>query len=132
MNDINSITLSGRLGRDAEFKFFQSGTEIMEVTMCFNTRKKTGDEWRDEPNWMTVKQFKPQGWMKPQLTKGRIVVVTGHIELDKWEKDGEKREKVCVFASQILPMRDKRDETQVPLTPNSELFTEEGDAWKPF
>ena len=40
MSDINTITLSGRLGGDPEFKYFESGAKTVTISIGVNKWSK--------------------------------------------------------------------------------------------
>jgi len=121
MNDINTVTLTGVLGNDAQFKVFGSGNEIAEMNFGFKTRQKNREGvWTDKSHWIRVKAFKLPDFIKQQLTKGRQLVVNGRLEIDTWEKDGVKKSQAVVMANEVWPMRGRMDDTQVPLTPKAE------------
>ena len=123
MNSINSIVLTGNLGQDPTFKFFQSGTEMMEGRFCFRTRKRDDSgEWAEHHNWIDIKWFKPPQGLKPYLVKGRGLVLVGRLEIESWEaKDGGgKRSKPVVMIQELQLVTMRGEEGTVPLTPKSE------------
>ncbi len=54
---INSVTISGNLGRDAELRATKSGMQVLGFSVCANSRVKRGDSWEDKPNWVDVSIF---------------------------------------------------------------------------
>ena len=82
---------------DPELKHTNSGKAILNLRLAFND-SKYNEETR---KWDTVKTFyvDAQAWeqtaerLYDQLAKGDQVYVSGRIETQSWEKDGEKKSK---------------------------------------
>lgn len=91
INDIAGIIA------DPELKHTNSGKAILNVRLAFNDSKYN----TDTNKWETVKTFyvDAQAWeqtaerLYDQLAKGDQVFVSGRIETQQWEKDGEKKSK---------------------------------------
>lgn len=101
---INSVTISGNLGRDPEVKQTATGTDVSTFSICVNDRKKnqqTG-EWEDVPNWVEVTFFGNRAaTIGRYLAKGSHVTVKGKLRESKWERDGQKRSKLSVVGEDI-------------------------------
>ena len=110
MADINKVVLVGRLTRDAEQSYTQSGYALLKFGMAVNRRRKQGEQWIDEANFFDVTIFGRQGEaIASYMTKGRQVAVEGQLRQDRWEaQDGSKRSKVYIDANyvQLLGGRD--------------------------
>jgi len=99
MAEINSVVLVGRLTRDAELKYTQTGTAIVKFSLAINRRKKTGDTWSDEANFFDVSMMgKSADSVHKYLVKGKMVAVQGELRQNRWEQDGQARSKVEIFA----------------------------------
>ena len=48
MADINKVVLIGRLTRDAEQSYTQSGYAMLKFSIAVNRRRKQGEQWVDE------------------------------------------------------------------------------------
>lgn len=101
---INSVSIAGRLTRDAELK--QIGyTTICEFCIAVNERRKNRntDEWEDVPNFFDVSLFgKYAEAVAPRLLKGVKVFVDGRLHYSSWQaQDGSKRSKVTINADAI-------------------------------
>ena len=103
MADINSVTLVGRLTRDAELKYTSSGQAVCKFAIAINRRRKVGEQWEDEPNYFEVVLWGRQGEALNQyLLKGKQVGVEGELRQDRWQKDGQNRSKVEVVANNVM------------------------------
>lgn len=104
MADINQVVLVGRLVRDAQMKYTNSGLAICEFAVAINNRRKQGDDWIDEANFFDVTVFGRQGEAIQQyLTQGKQVGINGRLKQDRWETpEGQKRSKVGVIADNVM------------------------------
>lgn len=104
MADINHVVLVGRLVRDAQLKYTNSGLAICEFSIAINNRRKQGDEWVDEPNFFDVTLFGRQGEaIQRYLTQGKQVGVDGQLRQDRWQTpEGQNRSKVQVVAGNVM------------------------------
>lgn len=100
--DINQVFLVGRLTRDAELKYAQSGLQICKFSIANNYRKKVGDEWVEEPNYFDLVLMGRRGEALHQyLSKGTQVAVRGQLRQNRWEQDGQRRSKVEIFVDEV-------------------------------
>lgn len=84
---MNSIAISGRLGKDAEVKRLQNGDSIVEFSVAddvgFGDKKST--------NWWRCTAWKKDR-LAPYLLKGASVTVFGQVTLRQYEdRDGNAR-----------------------------------------
>ena len=102
MADLNNVSLIGRLTRDAELKYTASGQAVCKFAIAVNRRRKSGDQWVDEPNFFDIVLWGRQGESLNQyLVKGKQVGVDGELRQDRWEQDGQNRSKVEVIANNV-------------------------------
>jgi single-strand DNA-binding protein len=108
----NHIVLVGRLTRDPEIRYVQSGTAVTSFSIAVNRRTKQGEEamfvdivaW-DGPNRKLAEIC------NTYLKKGMTVLVDGRLSIRSYEtKDGEKRKATEVVANdmQMLDSRNAR------------------------
>jgi single-strand DNA-binding protein len=96
MTDINRIVLTGNLGQEPEFKYFESGS--MMTTFSMGVKRYDSKKKEDITDWYNVKTFSKLG---EYLKKGIKVAVDGVLQTDTWEKDGEKKKAVYIMADSI-------------------------------
>ena len=102
--DINKVILVGRLTRDAEQSYTQSGFALLKFGIAVNRRRKQGDQWVEEASFFDVTVWGRQGEaIASYMTKGKQVAVEGQLRQDRWEdkNDGSKRSKVTIDANNI-------------------------------
>lgn len=101
---INSVCISGNLGRDPELRATASGTQVCSFSVCVNDRRQNQQgEWEDVPNWVDVTFFgKRAESIERYLFKGSLVFVKGRLHQNKWQdKNGNNRSKLEVIGEDI-------------------------------
>jgi single-strand DNA-binding protein len=108
------LTIVGNLGKDAEMRYTPSGTPVTTFSMATNRAYKGADGQQvKETTWFRVSIFgKTAENLTQYLTKGKMVLVEGHLTPDKktggprmWQKqDGTWGASFDVFASNIKLM----------------------------
>lgn len=103
MSDINVVTLSGRLTRDPELRHTPSGTAVMSARLAFETSRKNGSEWVNEPNYVDLVAWGNRAeFYCDRLTKGSLVFVSGRLKWQEWEtQSGDKRQKLEINVDEI-------------------------------
>ena len=100
--DINSVTIVGRLVRDAELKYSNSGTAITNISMAVNRSRKDGDQWVEEASFFDVTLWGRRGESLNQyLQRGTRIAVVGELRQERWEQDGKSRSRVVIHANNI-------------------------------
>lgn len=101
-SDINHVVLVGRLTRDAELRYANSGTAICRLSIANNYSRKQGDQWVEETNFFDCTMFGRRAEALQQyLTKGKQIGIDGTLRFSKWEQDGQTRSKVEVHVNDI-------------------------------
>ena len=103
MSDINCVTLTGRLTRDAELKYTQNGGAIVRFSMAVNRSKRNADgSWAEEASYFDCVYFgKGAESVNSYLSRGRQVAVSGELRQSRWEQDGQTRSRVEVFVNNL-------------------------------
>ncbi|WP_151060590.1 single-stranded DNA-binding protein [Borreliella turdi] len=104
MADINSLVLSGRLTRDSELSYTDSGMAILRFSLANNRRMKKNDEWIDYPQYFDCVIFSKRAEsLNEYLKKGKQVVVSGSLKYESWQdrNTGDKRSKVNIFVDNL-------------------------------
>lgn len=106
MNSVNSITITGLLGREPELRHVgANNTAVCEFSIAVTESRKVGSEWEDKTSWVPIVVWQRQAeWCSENLSKGAPVLVVGRIQEEAWEKDGVKRSKLNVVAETVRLM----------------------------
>ncbi|ANE21946.1 hypothetical protein AAY81_00805 [Denitrobacterium detoxificans] len=102
---INSVIISGNIGREPELRISASGNAVMRFSVAVNDRVKnpqTG-EWGDRANWVGVVMFGQRAQsLRPYLSKGSKVAISGRLRYSAWEtQDGGKQSRLEVVADAL-------------------------------
>lgn len=120
---MNNTVLIGRLVRDPDLKYLQTGTATCNFTLAVNKNltkdKKAEMESKNQP---TADFIRIVVWGKMAescanyLAKGRLVGIQGRIQTGSYDKDGTKVYTTDVVASQVefLEWGDKPQYDGVP------------------
>ena len=99
MSDINKVLLTGRLTRDSELRYINTGTAVCTFSIAVN-------EWNGEKE--VANFFDCTLWAKraealhEYLVKGRQVMLEGSLKQQRWEKDGQQRSKLEITVVNIV------------------------------
>lgn len=108
---LNKVLLIGRLGRDPEVRYMQSGQAVANFSVATNEgyKDKNGD-WQERTEWHKVVLFGKTAEAAAQyLSKGDQVYIEGRNQTREWENDGTKRFTTEVVGKQMIMLGGKRD-----------------------
>jgi len=112
-SDINSVALIGRLTRDAELKYANTGTAICNISIANNYSRKQGDEWVEEVNFFDAMLIgKRSEALQKYLVKGKQICIAGELQQDRWEKDGQKRSRVKILVNDLQLLGGNQSQTE--------------------
>jgi single-stranded DNA-binding protein len=93
--NVNKVTLAGRLTRDPETRYTNSGTAITDISIAVSRfYKNEAGETRDETDFIDVTAFgRSAEIIQKHLHKGNPLFVEGRLKLDQWDdkQTGAKR-----------------------------------------
>lgn len=102
MSDINNVTLVGRATRDAELKYTAAGTAVLNFSIAVNESRKIDGQWHDEADFFDITLFGRMGEsLKSCIVKGKQVAISGRLQQQRWETNGEARSRVIVVANSV-------------------------------
>lgn len=108
--DINTVAVAGRLVRDADLKYTNSGTAICEFSIANNYSIKRGDQWEEAVNYFDCTLFGRRAEaLHKHLAKGKQVAVSGELQQQRWETDGQKRSRVKIMVRNLQLLGGSRD-----------------------
>lgn len=98
-----TITLTGNLAGDPEFKTTSEGNEYAKFSIAWSERQKSGDDWIDGP--VTFVRCTVWGRMASHvvanLRKGNRVIASGEIRAEEWASDKGPQTDVVMTVKQI-------------------------------
>jgi len=104
---MNRVCLVGRLCKDIDLKYSQSGTAVAKVSIAVDGYKK------DEVDFINLTMFGKTAEFAAQYTeKGCLVEVEGRIKNNNYEKDGKTVYRDDVIAEKFRPHTWKKKDEQ--------------------
>lgn len=102
------------VGRDGESRYTPNGTMVLDFSVAHNFGKKKQDgEWENFANWYRVKVFGAQAERATNngILKGDRLNIVGELQVEEWEKDGQKRYGLVVIAMKVESLKKKQSES---------------------
>lgn len=96
--------MEGALVRDPEVRFTGTGKAVSNITLaCRDRVRGAGGEWVDgDATFVDVTVWgKPAEHLCESARQGDMIVVTGALKQERWEKEGETRSKLAVTAEHV-------------------------------
>lgn len=107
---MNSITIAGQLGRDAEVRYLNNGDPVCTFSVADSQGKDKQAIW-----WRCSLFGKRAESLSQYLTKGQSVTITGTFtERDYTDKDGAQKKAQEVRVSDVALQGGRREAAQAP------------------
>ncbi len=103
---MNSITVAGTLGRDAEMKNLPNGDAVLNFSVA-------DSQGKDKPTiWWNCQLFgKRAESLSQYLTKGQAVTVSGSVSEREWtDRDGVTKKSLNVRVNELALQGGRREE----------------------
>lgn len=112
---INNVVLVGRLTKDPELKFSQSGVASCRFTLAVN-RSFTNQQGQREADFVNCVTWRKQAEATANyLRKGSLAGIEGRIQTSNFEgKDGNRVFMTEVVAEQVTFLEPKKDNQSPP------------------
>lgn len=106
---INNVILTGRLGKDPEVRTVSNGKSVATFSLAVDD----GYGENKTTSWVRVVAWeKTADAVGEYLHKGSLVGVSGRLQQQTWEKDGEKQSILQVVASKVEFLEPKQQDAQ--------------------
>jgi single-strand DNA-binding protein len=102
----NTVTVIGNITRDPELRFTSGGQAIASFGLAVNRvwNDRQSNERKEQVSFFDVKCWAQLGENVAQsLHKGARVIVSGRLEQQSWERDGQKHSKIEIVADEVGP-----------------------------
>lgn len=108
---LNHVSIMGRLTKDPELRYTQSKTAVTSFTLAVE-RDYSGDSGEKQTDFVDFVAWRQTAeFLCKYFSKGRMVVVSGRLQVRFWEdNDGKKRKAVEVVAESVY-FGDSKKET---------------------
>jgi single-strand DNA-binding protein len=89
----SQFTFEGRLTRDPETRYLQSGKAVTKVNLAINSVGAKRDDG-SQPDWLKIELWEElANFITDRARKGDIIRATGRLTVDRWTANtGEERE----------------------------------------
>jgi single-strand DNA-binding protein len=102
MAGFNKVIVMGNLTKDPVLRQIPSGASVCDLAVASNRVYAVNGEKREQTLFIDVVVWNKQGEACAQyLSKGRPVLIEGRLEMESWEKDGQKRSKHVITAERV-------------------------------
>lgn len=109
---LNHINLMGRLTRDPEMRRTNSGVAVTSFAIACDRDFKSNDGEKETDFFEITAWRNTAEFASKYLTKGRMVVVSGRLQIRNWtDKDGNKRKTAEIVADNVYFADSKKDES---------------------
>ena len=107
---VNNCMFIGRLGRDPETRYTQSGKAVASFSLACSEKRggEESNEWVNVVAWEKLAEIAGQ-----YLTKGSLVFISGRMQTRKWQdKEGGTRYTTEIVAREMKMLDSRRDSGQ--------------------
>lgn len=120
--NLNRITLMGIAGKDAEVRFTQNGTCVLNFSIATSKNiAKQGEPPKWASTWHKIVVWgKVAERFQHRIKKGCRIYVEGELEIKEWEKDGIKRYSPEVTA-RVIALLDQEKTKELEENPLDDL-----------
>jgi single-strand DNA-binding protein len=132
--DLNRVTIIGRLTRDPELKYIQSGSAVTNFSIATNRSYTTNNgEKKEEVSYFDCIAWGKMGEILAEYCKkGKRIAVEGRLQQRRWEdKDGIKKSKIEIVTDNIQFL-DGKTSDQTVSGASSEVPQQAGANENPF
>lgn len=120
---MNNVILIGRITKDLEPKYSQSGTAVLKFNVAVDRIKK------GEADFPSIIAFgKTAEFLTNYSGKGKLIAIQGHIQTGSYDKDGHKVYTTDVIADKVKPLEwGDSGQAERTATEQNEFFPVEDD-----
>ena len=113
----NKVFLVGRLVKDPEARVTSSGIAVSRFTIAIDRLSKKSREDSSQTDFINIVTWRRLAEIAAQyLKKGKLIALEGALQIDDYEKNGEKRQWVEVVADNFQMCDKISDEVVQPST----------------
>ena len=105
---MNSISVAGTLGKDAEIRYLPNGDAVCNFSVADSMGKDKGTIW-----WNCQLFGKRAESLSQYLTKGQAVTVSGNVTEREWnDKEGNKRKSMDVRVQDVALQGGRKEQQE--------------------
>ena len=107
VRDINQVTIVGRVGRDPELRYFETGNSLATFSIAVNRPTKN-----KETDWFDIKLWGRQAEIAGEyVRKGSLIGVVGQVDFESWndKNSGELQVRPVIAGTDLRLLGSKAD-----------------------
>lgn len=112
---LNHITLMGRLTRDPELRYTQSGTAVASFSLAVERDFGSRDGGERQTDFIDCVAWRQTGeFVSKYFSKGSMAAVNGRLQIRDWtDRDGNKRRSAEVVVDNVYFCESKKSRDSV-------------------
>lgn len=135
MANLNNVQIIGRLGKEPEMRYTQSGTPVCKFSVAVEAYVPKDSDRPKHTEWFNVVSFAKLAEVCAQyLSKGDEVYCQGELQTREYNKDGQRRyfTELNMRQMQMLKTKGKAAQQQAPSKPPEQQEAPDFDDDIPF
>ena len=135
MANLNNVQIIGRLGKEPEMRYTQSGTPVCKFSVAVEAYVPKDSDRPKHTEWFNVVSFAKLAEVCAQyLSKGDEVCCQGELQTREYNKDGQRRyfTELNMRQMQMLKTKGKAAQQQAPSKPPEQQEAPDFDDDIPF
>lgn len=111
MSSVNKVIIVGRLGRDPELRYLQSGQPVCKLNLATSEKyTNKAHELVEKTEWHRVTIWgKPAENANNFLAQGSLIYVEGKLQTSTFEKEGQKHWVTEIIATNVQYLSTKAE-----------------------
>ena len=114
MNNTNVVILSGRITKELEAQTVGNTSKVV-ISIANNRSMKKGENWEDDTSFFDVTCWGSLATFAVKTChKGMPVNIVARLHQDRWEKDGQKNQRLSLTADSVEPIYTGKKDSSAP------------------
>lgn len=112
---MNVVLLSGRLGKDAEYRKFENGNAVVRINLATSESYKDGEEWKQKTEWHIVVIWGYRADRAKYYKKGDLITIKGKIKTRTYQdQSGVEKSITEIYADDVTDTIKLSNEPPMP------------------
>ena len=117
---MNKIFIKGRLTKSPELKHITDEMSVTKFSVAVDRKVKAGEEKKTD--FINCTAWNKQGeFIEKYFGKGQEIAIVGRLEVNNYEKDGERKTSVYVVVEEVEFVGSKKKEQKEDIESNEDL-----------
>lgn len=117
---LNKVMLIGRLVSDPEVRFTPTGKQTSNFRIAVDRNFKQNNEWKKDTLFVRVVTWEALAKrVSDFMKKGNLVFVEGRLQIQAFEKNGQKNRYTDIIANTVILLEKKSVATESSYSPTT-------------